>query len=133
MQPDPTTLRALADRVERGAQTTELNEAVALATGWRLVAQPNGIPDMWGAPDGVHFWRTPPRILSSLDAIEALRERELPGYAVGSHTWNDGFVCRLFRPGRDASLTSVFAPTRCAAELAALLRAIAAKVEGERA
>lgn len=149
----PTTLRALAKRVEAGESTTELNKAVARAVGWHRVEPRHGggMRGGWIAPedfrgvrgtgapilDGLHstaIHRDPPRLLWSLDAVEALRVRLLPGSppprlewlgrectAVQRATWNSG--------GGPTGRST----TERHARLAALLFAVAAKVEGERA
>lgn len=117
MQPDPTTLYALADRVEAG----EEGGAIEVEIEEALYEKPR---------------MPPPNITESLDAIEALRERLLPD-VTAVEVYSRGRLTRWFAEyswlvGDDEITgTSRIATTERHARLAALLRALAAKVEGE--
>lgn len=119
MQPDPVALKALAHRVEAGERGRGLDaEIAATLTKWR---------DQRGLPQHTE----PPAFTTSLDAVEALRVRLLPSSVLSVFSWNDGFGTSLLRPGGDRKAVHVFAATETAARLAALLNAVAAKVEAE--
>lgn len=162
MQPDPVALKALARRVEAGESGRALDGQImfslfAKPVGSRAYLWPEDDPSWsfalrttessvpfrkgqetveWECDDGSWILMNSlrvPRLTTSLDAIEALRERLLPSSVLSVFSWNDGFGARLLRPGGDRKAVHVFAPTETATRLAALLYAVAAKVEGERA
>lgn len=76
-------------------------------------------------PNGLHSVETPP-LTSSLDAVEALRQRLLPGSSVFVEVFDNGSKWCGLRIGDDDS-NEASASTEARARLAALLRAVAAK------
>lgn len=127
MQPDPTTLDALAERVEAGEEGREMDAVVIrTAIGWHRVE-----PRVRAAPN----------LTGSLDAIEAARERLLPGSTIRRVIADTSctkpryrWACAIAEPVKGWEYLG-FGPTERHARLAALLRAVAAKLraEGERA
>ncbi|MGJ4855532.1 hypothetical protein ACN6KF_003003 [Labrys sp. La1] len=140
-----TDLLDLAERVEAGSGADDnLDRDVALATGLVEVPHPFPDPDRIYSeyrrrnPDGSHstgsFYVMINRVSSSLDAVEALRERLLPGSVITVKAVTDYVTCSVSYAGRWSSIPARraegAAPTEPRARLAALLRAYAETVGG---
>ena len=131
---DPDALEALAGRLEGGESGWEIDRAVV------MVAFPeSGEPAKHCVDDDEPiFWRGPyykqpvPNLSTSLDACEALRVRVLPEAFWGGivqHAGREYFVAEVCEGG---AIGRGRAPTEPAARLAAILRALAAKIREER-
>lgn len=112
-RPDPTVLDALADRVEAG----EEGGAIEVEIEEALYEKPR---------------MPPPNITESLDAIEAARERLLPDEMYASFRIGERlYLSRQFSFNGDNYPVEARSTTERHARLAALLRAVAAKVRAE--
>lgn len=134
---DPTTLRALAKRVEAGESGREIDARV-----WNAVTgEPTYTVTVSTSATDYNGKRVAPEsgiphITTSLDAVEALRVRLLPEFPpmIIPVAQGRGYNARQRYSGRLASFVDIdINGTETAARLAALLFALAAKVEGERA
>lgn len=137
MQPDPTVLDALADRVEAGEEGREMDMDIYR----RIPRHPMSkiYPDRVVLPAGTmqHLDVAAPPLTCSLDAIEAARERLLPE-CTAVEVYSRGRLTRWFAEyswivGDDDEITGTSrkATTERHARLAALLRAYAAKMRAE--
>lgn len=111
----PDELLRLAERVEQGSQDPNIERSIDT-----LVVSES-------SPDDIPSWlRQQPRYLTSLDAVEALRERLLPGsFLIVQHETPTQWRVALHM--EDVRWEQVTAPTEARARLAALLRAVAGK------
>lgn len=171
---DPTTLRALAKRVEAGESGRALDGQImfslfAKPIGGRAYLWPEDNPSWsfalrttessapfrkgqetveWECDDGSWILMNSlrvPRLTTSLDAVEALRVRLLPDYTVDIHSgdardgegrWYECIMECWSGVDRDEDASTIrsfgFIP-ETNARLAALLNAVAAKVEADTA
>ena len=123
---NPTTLRALAAKLQAApVGSRELDAECALALGWKNVQSIDifneiGVHPKRDFPESLPHWTT------SLDASRALAKEMLPGIMVSSS---------CYKGGCSATMWSFFHETHAATEplagMAAILLALAAKIEGE--
>jgi hypothetical protein len=140
-RPDPATLLALAERVEKGEYGRQINAEVLVAVGeyrWENEYEKNshGQKFLIRVADGkALLHHTAPDLTGSLDAIEAARVRLLPGFSPSVVALHSGaFYCRqIYRLRDDGAMDGVDtrATTERHARLSALLRAYRAKLMAE--
>ncbi|WP_448955819.1 hypothetical protein [Labrys neptuniae] len=139
-------LLGLADRVASGSgQDRELDAEVCIALQYAgSSVQLTGVcsssvtQDLIAGrfPNGIITYKLTPALTSSIDAVEVLRERILPGSCVEVWQHDEKYVASLF-PGirskpESGRIKPAYgqAPTEVRARLAALLRAYAATWQG---
>ena len=114
---------SLADRVEREGITPAVNEAVALALGWKK--KPN---QQWGSQ---FLWRLPKKDWQTdhprFTNLQTVADHTLNGWVLltlGEFT--DRWECEL---AKGTTVVSASAPTEAAARIAAILRAKGAETD----
>jgi len=124
-----TLLRALADRACEGTgPDRELDVQAVIACFPEI-----GECVVWCKGDPPIFMNAPylkqecPKITSSIDAVEALRERVLPGTWIRVVATSNGMLAEI---NKALSIGSATAATEPRARLAAFLRALASTQEG---
>ena len=118
-----STLLALADRVQAGEVGYALNFDIARQTDWVEVRS------HWHHQKTGERLEDLPDVTRDLNAINALRVRELPSSTIDLFSRKKGSYA-VCLPVEGQFGKSGESPTICAAYLSAVLRAIAAKEQG---
>lgn len=140
MTPDPDALEKLAERLEAGECGREIDRAV-MEISYVCKLRFIGAVNEFGIAVETSAWFDPKTdklatsaesgypVSTDLTACEAVRERVLPGSSVRSEVDLDGAANATVRPAEGSKfIRHSPAPTEAGARLAAVLRALAAKI-----